>query len=150
MGDVHSREKRSYNMSRIKSKNTGPELMVRRFLFCHGFRFRIHYKKLPGKPDIVIPRIKTIIDVRGCFWHGHKDCKFGDRVKSNSDIYERRIRPAKLRDESNHKVWKQLEWNVIVIWDMCQLEMKKKRSKKREKTLLNLLNKLNKISDSSN
>ena len=72
MADVHSKEVRSYNMSRIRSKDTKPEILVRKFLFSKGFRFRLHDKKLPGKPDIVLPKFKSVIFVHGCFWHGHK------------------------------------------------------------------------------
>ena len=72
MADVHTKEIRSYNMSRIKGKNTKPEMLVRRFLHANGYRYRLHDKKLPGKPDIVLPKYKTVIFVHGCFWHGHK------------------------------------------------------------------------------
>ena len=135
MADVHSKETRSYNMSRIRGKNTGPEIMVRKFLFSNGIRYRIHDKKLPGKPDIVIKKYKTIVDVRGCFWHGHKNCSFGDKIKTES--LAERVSSAIERDRRNEKKWKQLGWNVIVIWDNCELEVKKKNSEKREKNLRN-------------
>ena len=76
MADVHSPSVRSYNMSRIKGKNTKPEILVRKFLFAHGFRYRINVKNLPGKPDIVLPKYRTVIFIQGCFWHGHEGCKF--------------------------------------------------------------------------
>lgn len=76
MADVHDRKTRSYNMSRIKGKDTKPELLVRKFLFANGFRYRLHDKKLPGKPDIVLPKYKTVLLVHGFFWHGHKNCKY--------------------------------------------------------------------------
>lgn len=142
MADVHDKETRSYNMSRIKGKNTGPELIVRRFLFSNGIRYRLHDKKLPGKPDIVIRKYKTIVDVRGCFWHGHKDCKFGDKIKSESSGITERVKSAIKRDKRNEERWKQLGWNVIIIWDSCELEVKKKKSEHREKILANLLKKL--------
>jgi DNA mismatch endonuclease (patch repair protein) len=75
MADVHSKQTRSYNMSRIKAKNTGPELIVRRFLHAQGFRYRLHVKDLPGKPDIVLPKYKTVIFVQGCFWQNYNHCK---------------------------------------------------------------------------
>lgn len=103
MADVHDKETRSYNMSRIKGKNTCPELMVRRFLFANGIRYRLHDKKLPGKPDIVIKKYNTIVDVRGCFWHGHKDCKFGDAIKSESRGITERVRSAMERDRRNEE-----------------------------------------------
>lgn len=142
MADVHDKETRSYNMSRIKGKNTGPELIVRRFLFSNGIRYRLHDKKLPGKPDIVIRKYKTIVDVRGCFWHGHKDCRFGDKIKSESSGITERVKSAIERDKRNEERWKQLGWNVIIIWDSCELEVKKKKSEQREKILANLLKKL--------
>jgi DNA mismatch endonuclease (patch repair protein) len=76
MADVHDKATRSYNMSRIKGKNTKPEMLVRKFLFAHGFRYRLHVSNLPGKPDIVLPKYKTVIFVHGCFWHGHEGCKY--------------------------------------------------------------------------
>lgn len=76
MDDVHDKATRSYNMSRIKSKNTKPEILVRKFLFANGFRYRLNDKKLPGKPDIVQQKYKTVIFVNGCFWHGHENCKY--------------------------------------------------------------------------
>jgi len=76
MTDVHDQKTRSYNMSRIKGKNTKPEIIVRKFLFANGFRYKLHDTKLPGKPDIVLPKYKTVIFVHGCFWHGHVNCKY--------------------------------------------------------------------------
>ena len=76
MTDVHTPEIRSYNMSRIRNKDTKPEMIVRKYLFGNGFRYRIHVKELPGKPDIVMPKFKTVIYIHGCFWHGHEGCKY--------------------------------------------------------------------------
>ena len=78
MTDVHSQETRSYNMSRIKAKDTKPELLVRKYLFCKGFRYRVNVKDLPGKPDIVLPKYKTVIFIHGCFWHGHEGYRMVD------------------------------------------------------------------------
>lgn len=150
MADVHDKETRSYNMSRIRGKNTGPELMVRKFLFSNGIRYRLHDKTIPGKPDIVIKKYKTIVDIRGCFWHGHAGCRFGDKIKSESAGITERVRSAIERDKRNEEKWKQLGWKVIIIWDSCELEIKRKKSEKREKILTNLLNKLLKESDTSN
>ena len=85
MADVHTKEIRSYNMSRIKGKNTKPEMLVPKFLYAHGYRYRIHDKKLPGKPDIVLPKYRTVIFVHGCFWHGHKDYKYFVVPKTRTD-----------------------------------------------------------------
>ncbi len=150
MADVHDKATRSYNMSRIKGKNTGPEMVVRKFLFANGIRYRLHDRMLPGKPDIVIKKYKTIVDVRGCFWHGHKDCRFGDKIKSDSVGITERVRSAIERDQSNEERWRQLGWSVIIVWDSCELEVKKMKSEKREKILTNLLKKLVQNSDTSN
>ena len=91
MTDVHNRETRSYNMSRIKGKNTKPEILVRKFLFSTGFRYRLNDKKLPGKPDIVLPRYKTVIFIHGCFWHGHEGCKYYVVPKTHTDWWVNKI-----------------------------------------------------------
>ena len=125
-------------MSRIKGKDTTAEMIVRRYLFKQGFRYRLHGKELPGKPDIVLPKHKIIIDVRGCFWHGHENCKYGDEVKTNSEVISKRIIDAKLRDIRNEKQWQKLGWRFFVVWDRCQLEDKRKHSELRETTLASL------------
>ncbi len=91
MADVHTKEIRSYNMSRIKGKNTKPEMLVRKFLYAHGYRYRIHDKKLPGKPDIVLPKYRTVIFVHGCFWHGHKNCKYFVVPKTRTEWWLNKI-----------------------------------------------------------
>src|ERR1035437_10283913 len=91
MTDVHNIETRSYNMSRIKGKNTKPEILVRKFLFAKGFRYRIHDKRLPGKPDIVLPKYKTVIFVNGCFWHGHTGCKYYVVPKTKTEWWLNKI-----------------------------------------------------------
>ncbi len=91
MTDTHSPEIRSYNMSRIRSKDTKPELIVRKYLHKNGFRFRLHVKTLPGKPDIVLPKYKTVIFVHGCFWHGHKGCKYFVIPKRNIEYWKNKI-----------------------------------------------------------
>ena len=135
MTDVHTSNTRSYNMSHIRGKNTTPEILVRKFLYANGFRYRVNDKKLPGKPDIVIPKYKVIIDVRGCFWHGHKNCRFGDLIKSESILINKRIEDAKIRDERNIVQWMALGWRVIIVWDRCELEDRRKNSIKRELVL---------------
>lgn len=150
MTDVHTKQVRSYNMSQIKSKDTKPELLVRRYLFANGIRYRKNVSSMQGKPDIVITKYKTIVDIRGCFWHGHRNCKFGDKIKSNSPGINQRIKSAILRDNNNEINWRKLGWNVIVIWDSCELEIKKKNSETREIILHNLLKKILEKSDTSN
>lgn len=135
MADVHDIETRSYNMSQIKGKDTKPEMLVRKFLHAHGFRYSLHDKKLPGKPDIVLKRHRTIIDVRGCFWHAHEGCKYGDQVSTPSEKITSRRESAVERDHIKVARWKELGWKVIVVWAECQLEPRKKNSEKRESTL---------------
>lgn len=126
-------------MSQIKGKNTKPEMLVRRFLHSKGFRYSIHDKKLPGKPDIVLKKHKTIIDIRGCFWHLHEDCKYGAHVQTPSEKITGRRVSAVERDSIKLEKWKSLGWKVIVLWAECELEPRKKNSEKRDLTLQNLI-----------
>lgn len=121
MSDVHSKQVRSYNMSQIKGKNTKPEMLVRKFLHSNGFRYKLHDKTLPGKPDIVLPKYKTIIEVQGCYWHGHKNCKYFVLPKSNREFWEAKISGNIKRDIDNHNKICQLGWQLIIIWE-CQLK----------------------------
>lgn len=130
-------------MSRIKGKNTKPEMIVRKFLHSEGFRYSLHDKRLPGKPDIVLTKYKSIVDVRGCFWHNHVNCKYGDEVKTTSSQVSKKRNSAIERDRSNLKLWKSLGWQVLVIWSDCELEPRRKKSQKRIETLTNILEKLN-------
>lgn len=142
MADVHDKKTRSFNMSRIKGKNTKPEMLVRRFLHAQGFRYRLHDKKLPGKPDIVLPKYKTIVDVRGCFWHNHEVCQHGSQITTPSVEVTKKRETAVQRDEIKEEKWKQLGWTVIVVWADCELEPRKKSSPKREEMLKELVNKI--------
>ena len=121
MADVHSPETRSYNMSRIHGKDTKPEEKVRKFLFSQGFRYRKNDKRLPGKPDIVLPKYKTVIFVNGCFWHKHEGCKYFVWPKTNEDFWRAKILANVSRDQKNMKLLSELGWNVIVIWE-CELK----------------------------
>ena len=123
MGDVHTPETRSYNMSRIKGKDTKPEELVRKYLFSRGFRYRKNDKRLPGKPDIVLPKYKTIIFVNGCFWHKHEGCKYFVWPKNNAEFWKQKIEGNVERDKKNLQDLKKLGWNVIVVWE-CQLKGK--------------------------
>ncbi len=120
MADVHTPEIRSYNMSRIRNKDTKPELIVRKFLFSNGYRYRLHDKRLPGKPDIVLPRYKTVIFIHGCFWHGH-DCKYFVLPKTNTEWWLEKITGNKLRDVENYRKIRQRGWRVLVIFE-CELK----------------------------
>ena len=111
---------RSKNMSAIKSKNTKPEIIVRKFLHSKGYRFRIHRKDLPGCPDIVLPKYKTVIFVNGCFWHRHQGCKYKTTPKTRKDFWENKFNENIKRDKNNFKELKNLNWKVLVIWE-CEL-----------------------------
>ena len=119
MSDIFSSQKRSDIMSKISGKNTKPEILVRKFLFSKGFRYRINVKTLPGKPDIVLPKYKTIIFVNGCFWHGH-NCKKGKLPSSNTDFWKEKISNNKSRDDKNSDLLVKLGWKVIIIWQ-CEI-----------------------------
>ena len=113
-------QKRSWNMSRIKSKDTTPERIVRSFLHRNGFRFRLHVKDLPGKPDIVLPKYKTVIEVRGCYWHRHEGCKDAATPSSNTDFWQKKFSENIARDKRTEQELKALGWNVIVVWE-CEV-----------------------------
>ena len=118
--DSLSPEQRARTMSRIKGRNTGPELLVRKLLHRMGFRFRLHARELPGTPDIVLPKYRTVIFVNGCFWHGH-DCKKGSRrPKSNQDYWLTKISKNQKRDAVNQAALLNLGWDVLILWE-CEL-----------------------------
>lgn len=121
MADVHSKAVRSYNMSKIKGKNTKPELIVRKHLHALGFRYRIHDKKLPGTPDIVLPKYKTVIQVHGCFWHGHKNCKYFILPKTRTEWWTEKINRTIERDKKNRAELLNLGLNILSIYE-CQLK----------------------------
>lgn len=124
MADNHSAEVRSYNMSRIKSKDTKPEIIVRKYLFSKGLRYRIHDKKLPGKPDIVLPKYKTVIFVQGCFWHNHEGCSRAVIPKSRVEYWLPKIERNKTRDIENADKLTATGWKVLTIFE-CELKPKK-------------------------
>ena len=114
-------------MSKIRKTNTKPEILVRRFLFSRGLRFRIHNKNLIGNPDIILAKFKTIVFVNGCFWHAHKNCKYNKPPKSNTDYWIPKILKNVERDKRNKRELKKLNWNVLTIWE-CQLGKIKQES----------------------
>ena len=117
--DVHSKEVRSYNMSCIKGKGTRPEEIVRKYLFSQGFRYRKNDKKLPGTPDIVLPKNKTVIFVNGCFWHGHEGCRYFVWPKSNEQFWQSKIESNIRRDKRDFHALESAGWKVIVVWECC-------------------------------
>ena len=121
MADVHTKKQRSYNMSRIKGKNTKPEMLVRKFLHANGYRYKLHDKKLPGKPDIVLPKYHTVIFVHGCFWHGHANCKYFVVPKTRTQWWTDKINGNKANDEKAMRALKKDGWKVITVWE-CDLK----------------------------
>lgn len=124
MPDVHDIETRSYNMSMIKGKNTKPEIIVRKYLFAKGYRFRVNYSRLPGKPDIVLPKYRLIIFINGCFWHGHENCKYFVIPKTRTKWWLEKIETNKKRDDINERELLSFGWKVKTIWE-CELKAEK-------------------------
>ncbi len=122
--DVHDKQTRSYNMSQIKGKNTKPEILVRKFLFSRGFRYRLHLKDLPGKPDIVLPKYKTVIFINGCFWHGHENCKYFVIPKTRTDWWLNKIYGNKQKDGENFIQLSKIGWKIVTIFE-CELKRDK-------------------------
>ena len=139
MADKMTPEQRHFCMASIRGKNTRPEILVRKFLFSHGFRFRIHVKKLPGTPDIVLLKYRTVIFINGCFWHGHEGCSLYTVPKSNVEYWRNKIIRNRERDYAARMALKEHGWHTVEIWE-CQL-----KPKEREKTLQGLLRTLNLI-----
>ena len=144
MSDVLTPTQRHRCMSRIRSKATKPEMTVRRWLWAHGYRYRLNVRSVPGKPDIVMRRYRTAIFVNGCFWHGHEGCAKFVMPKSNTDFWQAKITRNRERDRQNYDVLMQNGWQVIVIWE-CQLAKDKLESTMRQvavalnKNLLNII-----------
>jgi len=134
MADVHSKEVRSYNMSRIRARNTKPEIQVRKFLYSNGLRYRLYYKKLPGTPDIIIPKLKSVIFVHGCFWHGHKGCKKFVIPKTRTEFWMNKINTNIINDRKNTDALEEKGWKVFTVWE-CELDY--------EEILQKLLNDIN-------
>lgn len=128
MADIKTPQERSQNMAAIKSVDTKPEMLVRSYLHGCGFRYGLHNKKLPGKPDIVLRRHKTVIFIHGCFWHGHQDCKYFRLPKSNIEFWETKINNNRIRDKRDIAALQAKGWRVITIWE-CELRNKARREK---------------------
>jgi DNA mismatch endonuclease (patch repair protein) len=143
MSDVHDKQTRSYNMSQIKGKDTKPEIQVRKFLFANGYRYKLHDKKLSGKPDIVLPKLRTAIFVHGCFWHGHENCRYFVVPKTRTKFWLNKIQGNKQRDLENFSQLKNEGWKVFTIFE-CEL-----KAQKQERTLNKILTRLNKLSSAN-
>jgi DNA mismatch endonuclease (patch repair protein) len=131
--DKLTKEKRSWNMSRIRGKDTKPEKIVRSVLHKDGYRFRLNRKDLPGKPDIVLPKYQSVIFVHGCFWHRHPRCKFAYNPKSRVKFWQKKFSENVERDKLVRKELKKMKWKVIVVWE-CEL-----KNDKKEKTITKIL-----------
>lgn len=131
MTDVHNTAIRSYNMSRIKGKDTKPEETVRKYLFSKGFRYRKNVSTLPGKPDIVLPKYKTCIFVHGCFWHKHEGCKYFVLPKSNEEFWKDKLEKNVARDKNEQAELEKMGWHILIVWE-CQLKNKNKEQTLRE------------------
>ncbi|MFN8313947.1 MAG: very short patch repair endonuclease [Cyclobacteriaceae bacterium] len=138
MTDVHDRMTRSFNMSQIKGKDTKPELLVRRYLFSRGFRYRLHDKGISGKPDIILPKYHSVIFVNGCFWHGHRGCKYFKIPKTRTKWWAKKIEATRIRDKRNKIILRQEGWRVITIFE-CKLKSRKygQALKKLSRTIVN-------------
>ena len=129
MADTVSKEKRSEIMSRVTGKETKPEIIVRKYLFARGLRYRKNVKRLPGTPDMVLPKYKTAVFVNGCFWHGHKGCKYAHLPSTNLEYWEKKIADNLERDERKKRELEELGYRVLIVWQ-CQL-----KSRDREENL---------------
>ncbi len=141
MADVHSKAVRSYNMSRIRGKDTKPEILVRKYLHAYGYRYRLHVKDLPGKPDIVLPRYKTVIQINGCFWHGHDGCRYFVIPKTRTEWWLNKINANKTNDSKATEALQDAGWQLITLWE-CEL-----KPMKLEETLNRLINTLRATSE---
>ena len=121
-------EQRSRNMSAIKSKNTKPEIKVRKILHSMGYRFRLHRKDLPGSPDIVLPKYKTVIFVHGCFWHRHENCKYASNPKTRKEFWESKFKANVKRDLEIQEKIKNIGWQSVVVWE-CEIKNEKIKDK---------------------
>lgn len=121
MADTISPEHRSWNMSRIRSRDTKPEVKVRSWLFRRGFRFRKNDRRYPGRPDVVLPKYHTVIFVNGCFWHHHEGCRYGYTPKTRTDFWMSKFKRNQINDKLNRDALEQMGWHVIVVWE-CELK----------------------------
>lgn len=126
MSDTMTPEQRSRCMAAIHGKDTKPEVLVRKFLFAKGLRFRVCDRKLPGTPDIVLPKYKTVIFIDGCFWHGHEGCKYYQIPKTNTEFWKVKVRINKARDMRNDAALVEMGWKIIHIWE-CEIRSKTNR-----------------------
>jgi DNA mismatch endonuclease (patch repair protein) len=132
MADSLTKSRRSWNMSRIKGKDTGPEKIVRSLLHRMGFRFSLHKSTLPGKPDLVMPKHQTVVFVHGCFWHRHKGCKGATMPKSRTEWWRVKLEGNAARDQRNQTELRRTGWRVLTVWE-CETANREKLSNRLEK-----------------
>ena len=137
--DTLSKQQRHKNMAAIKAKDTKPEIIVRKYLWNNGFRYRFNHSRLPGHPDIVLRKYRTCIFVNGCFWHGHDNCKFNKIPKTNTEYWINKLEKNKKRDTEEQKKLALMGWHCIVVWE-CEL-----KNNNKEKTLNSIAYTLNKL-----
>ena len=137
--DVLTTQQRHKNMASIRSANTKPEVLVRKYLWKRGFRYRLNNSRLPGHPDIVLRKYRTCVCVNGCFWHGHEDCKYFRLPKTNTAFWEKKIKRNKERDKEEQRELAKMGWHCITVWE-CEL-----KPKVRDKTLESLAFTINHI-----
>lgn len=125
MADTLSPAERSERMSRIRGRDTRPELVLRRLLHAAGFRYRLHYARLPGRPDLVLPKYKAVIFIHGCFWHRHASCRIANTPKSNVEFWTTKFQRNVARDAAVESTLRQEGWRVLVVWE-CSLTTKER------------------------
>lgn len=121
MTDTLNEQQRHYNMSRIRSKDTKPEEIVRKYLFSKGLRFRKNDRRYPGHPDVMLPKYKTVVFVNGCFWHWHEGCRYASTPATNREFWNQKLERNVERDARKQKELREIGWNVIVVWE-CELK----------------------------
>ncbi len=124
--DIYSKDRRSEIMSRVRSKNTSIEIILRRYLYKYGFRYRKNVQELAGTPDVVLRKFGSVIFINGCFWHGHKNCKAAKLPSTRTEFWKKKIEDNVRRDKKNYRLLKKVNWKVIIIWQ-CELSNLHKR-----------------------
>jgi len=134
MTDSLTHERRSWNMSRIRGRDTGPEVAVRQTLHRLGYRFRLHRRDLPGRPDIALPKYRTVVFVQGCFWHRHSGCRYAYTPKTRTEFWGKKFQDTVVRDSNNRQLLQCAGWNVLYVWE-CEVKNLQKLAEKLDSLL---------------